>query len=230
MWAGDLRSMQNRNFKDFLNTLYKSCFFRSWRDTHLGNNFLWGQVISIFTPSSHWELFISVCRQTTYQTNVMNNIFLCQHFTKRIQSSADGTSRLVTSSLTCLWAFSCASVLTHQFTCGKSNQFTNLQTHSGLEGILSNYICICLFRKKAFQFELLLELLFTVCQTPSVNFDMSNLGPTVTHTHIRIGPIMRWSHILVTLMDIRTSFCALICKRNIPINGLADVLARCNAG
>ena len=110
--------------------------------------FFWGQIISIFTPSSHWELFISVCCQTTYQTNVMNNIFLCQHFTKRIQSSADGTSRLVTSSLTCLWAFSCASVLTHQFTCGKSNQFTNLQTHSGLEGI-------CLFRKKAFQFELL---------------------------------------------------------------------------
>ena len=74
--------------------------------------------------------------------------FLCQHFTKRIQSSADGTSGLMTSSVTCLWAFSCASVLTHQSTCGKSNQFTNLQTHSGLEGI-------CLFRKKVFQFELL---------------------------------------------------------------------------
>ena len=68
-----LTCMQTRNFKDFLNTLYKSCFFRSWRDTHLGNNFLWGRVISIFTPSSHWELFISVCCQTTYQTDVMNN-------------------------------------------------------------------------------------------------------------------------------------------------------------
>ena len=42
-----LTCMQTRNFKDFLNTLYKSCFFRSCRDTHLGNNFLWGQVISI---------------------------------------------------------------------------------------------------------------------------------------------------------------------------------------
>ena len=135
-----LTCMQTRNFKDFLNTLYKSCFFRSWRDTHPGNNFLWGQVISIFTPSSHWELFISVCCQTTYQTDVMNNIFSRQHYTKRIQSSADGTSRLMTSSLTCLWAFSRASVLTHQSTCGKSNQFTNLQTHSGLEGILSNYM------------------------------------------------------------------------------------------
>ena len=64
---------QTRNFKDFLHTLYKSCFFRSWRDTHPGNNFLWGQIISIFTPSSHWQLFISVCCQTTYQTDVMNN-------------------------------------------------------------------------------------------------------------------------------------------------------------
>ena len=75
--------------------------------------------------------------------------FLCQHFTKRIQSSADGTSRLVTSSLTCLWAFSCASVLTHQSTCGKSNQFTNLQTHSRLEGILSNhmYYFVCSGRR-----------------------------------------------------------------------------------
>lgn len=90
--------------------------------------FFWGQVVSIFTPSSHWELFISVCCPTTYQTDIMNNFFSRQHYTKRIQSSADGTCRLVTSSLTSLWAFSCASVLTHQLTCGKSNQFTNLHT------------------------------------------------------------------------------------------------------
>ena len=174
-----LTCMQTRNFKDFLNTLYKSCFFRSWRDTHPGNNFLWGQVISIFTPSSHWELFISVCCQTTFQTDVMKNYFLRQHFTKRIQSSADGTSRLMTSSLTCLWAFSRASVLTHQSTCGKSNQFTNLQTHSGLEGILSNYMYLSV-QEEGFPVWTSL-LLFTVCQTPSVNFDMSNLGPTVKH-------------------------------------------------
>ena len=220
-----LTCMQTRNFKDFLNTLYKSCFFRSWRDTHLGNNFLWGQVISIFTPSSHWELFISVCCQTTYQTNVVNNIFSRQHYTKRIQSSADGTSRLMTSSLTCLWAFSRASVLTHQSTCGKSNQFTNLQTHSGLEGILSNYMYLSV-QEEGFPvwttlllFAKLLLWILT-CLTSA----------QLSHTHIRIGPIMRWSHILVTLMDIRTSFCALIRKQNIPINGLDDVLASCNAG
>ena len=102
--------------------------------------------------------FQSSCElmRTVYFSVLSNNLsnwcheqfFARQHYTKRIQSSADGTSRLMTSSLTCLWAFSRASVLTHQSTCGKSNQFTNLQTHSGLEGI-------CLFRKKAFQFELL---------------------------------------------------------------------------
>ena len=187
--------------------------------------------------SGHLYFYTIQSLRTVYFSVLSNNLsnwcheqfFARQHYTRRIQSSADGTSRLMTSSLTCLWAFSRASVLTHQSTCGKSNQFTNLQTHSGLEGILSNYICICLFRKKAFQFELLLELLFTVCQTPSVNFDMSNLGPTVTHTHKNWANHEMITYILVTLMDIRTSFCALICKRNIPINGLADVLARCNA-
>ena len=92
----------------------------------------------------------------------------------------------------------------------------------------SQTTCICLFRKKAFQYELLfycllfakLLLWILTCLT----------WAQLSHTHIRIGPIMRWSHILVTLMDIRTSFCALICKRNIPINGLDDVLASCNAG
>ena len=76
-------------------------------------------------------------------------IFFAPTLYKRIQSSADGTSRLVTSSLTSLWAFSRASVLTHQLTYGKSNQSTNLQTHSGLEGILSNhmYYFVCSGRR-----------------------------------------------------------------------------------
>ena len=91
---------KTRNFKDFLHTLYKSCFFRSWKETDPGNNFLWGQVISMFTPASHWELFVSAHCQTTCQTDLMNNFFLPQHYMKGIQSSADGTSRLVTFSLT----------------------------------------------------------------------------------------------------------------------------------
>ena len=228
------RLKQTRNFKDFLQTLHESCFFWFWRDTDPENNFFWGQVISIFTPSSHWELFISVCCQTTYQTDVMNNIFLCQHFTKRIQSSADGTSRLVTSSLTCLWAFSCASVLTHQSTCGKSNQFTNLQTHSGLEGILSNYMYLSVQEEGFLVWTSL--LLFTVCQTPSVNFDMFNLGPTVTH--IKIGPIVRRvppirnDHVYPCDSDRYQNelLCTNLLMEYTGTTGLDDVLASCNAG
>ena len=111
---------------------------------------------TFFFRSGHLYFYTIQSLRTVYFSVLSNNLsnwcyeqfFARQHYTKRIQSSADRTSRLVTSSLTCLWTFSHASVLTHQSTCGKSNQFTNLQTHSGLEGI-------CLFRKKAFQFELL---------------------------------------------------------------------------
>ena len=62
-----------------------------------------------------------------------------------------------------------------QSTCGKSNQSVNLQTHAGLEGILSNYFSVS---EEGFPVwtTLLLFALSTLCQSPSVNFDMSNLG------------------------------------------------------
>ena len=67
-----------------------------------------------------------------------------------------------------------------QSTCGKSNQSVNSQTHAGLEGILSNYFSV---PEEGFPVwtTLLLFALSTLCQSPSVNFDMSNLRPTVTH-------------------------------------------------
>ena len=140
-----------------------------------------------FLRSGHLYFYTIQSLRTVYFSVLSNNLsnwcheqfFARQHYTKRIQSSADGTSRLMTSSLTCLWAFSRASVLTHHSTCGKSNQFTNLQTHSGLEGILSNYMYLSVQEEGFLVWTSL--LLFTVCQTPSVNFDMSNLGPTVKH-------------------------------------------------
>ena len=111
----------------------------------------------LFLRSGHLYFYTIQSLTTVYFSVLSNNLsnwcheqfFSRQHFTKRIQSSADGTSRLVTSSLTSLWAFSCASVLTHQLTNGKSNQSTNLQTHSGLEGILSNhmYYFVCSGRR-----------------------------------------------------------------------------------
>ena len=141
----------------------------------------------LFLRSGHLYFYTIQSLRTVYFSVLSNNLsnwcheqfFARQHYTKRIQSSADGTSRLMTSSLTCLWAFSRASVLTHHSTCGKSNQFTNLQTHSGLEGILSNYMYLSVQEEGFLVWTSL--LLFTVCQTPSVNFDMSNLGPTVKH-------------------------------------------------
>ena len=100
----------------------------------------------------------------------------------------------------------------------------------------SQTTCICLFGKKAFQFELLfycllfakLLLWILTCLTWA---QLSHTYKNWTNHEMRTT-YQKWSriYILVTLMDIRTSFCALIRKRNVPINGLDDVLASCNAG
>ena len=141
-----------------------------------------------FFRSGHLYFYTIQSLTTVYFSVLSNNLsnwrykqlFFAPTFYKKNSIFCRLKSRLVTSSLTCLWAFSRASVLIHQLTCGKSNQFTNLQTHSGLEGILSNYMYLSV-EEEGFPVWTSL-LLFTVCQTPSVNFDMSNLGPTVTHT------------------------------------------------
>ena len=86
---------------------------------------------TIFLRAGHLYFYTIQSLRTVYFSVLSNNLsnwcheqfFFAPTFTKRIQSSADGTSWLVTSSLTWLWAFSRASVLTHQSTCGKSNQF-----------------------------------------------------------------------------------------------------------
>ena len=187
---------QTRNFKDFLHTLYKSCFFRSWRETDPGNNFLWGQVISTFTPSSHWELFISARRQTTYQTDIMNNFFFAPTLYKR-------------NSIFCRWNKSTRNFLLHfrshrerflvfrcsltQSTCGKSNRWANLQTHSGLEGILSNYFSV---QEAGFQVWTTL-LLFNYCKhsLPTSFCEFWHVKPVSNHhtqVHVSIGPILLW--------------------------------------
>ena len=110
-----LTCTQTRNFIDFLHTLYKSCFFWSWRETDPGNNFLWGQVISMFTPASHWELFISARCQTTCQTNVKNNFFCANIIQKdfNLLQTEQVDSQLRLSLALTSWALSRASVLTH---------------------------------------------------------------------------------------------------------------------
>ena len=79
-------------------------------------------------------------------------------------------------------------------------------------------------------------LLFTVCQTPSVNFDMFNLGPTVTH--IKIGPIVRRvppirnDHVYPCDSDRYQNelLCTNLQMEYTGTTGLDDVLASCNAG
>ena len=107
-------------------------------------------------------------------------------------------------------------------------------TSSGLEGILSNYMYLSV-EEEGFPVWTSL-LLFTVCQTPSVNFDMFNLGPTVTH--IKIGPIVRRvppirnDHVYPCDSDRYQNelLCTNLQMEYTGTTGLDDVLASCNAG
>ena len=149
MQAGDLSKLEiSKTFYTHYSPEWLLSILERYRPR---KHFFLGQVISIFTPScSHWELFISVCRQTTYQTKCHEQYFFVPTFYKK-------------NSIFCRWNKSTCDFIPHLFVSiflrfdrcsltsplvAKANQFTNLQTHSGLEGI-------CLFRKKAFQFELL---------------------------------------------------------------------------
>ena len=139
MRAGDSSKLEIS--KTFYTHYTVSCFFQFWRDTDLENNFFWGQVISIFTPFSHRQLFISVCCQTTYQTDVMNNFFLTNIIQKEFNllHTEQVHSWLRPSLLLVLWAFYRASVLTHAVDLWQvqpGHKFTN--TFWPWKGILSN--------------------------------------------------------------------------------------------
>ena len=118
--------------------------------------------------------------------------------------------------------------------CSLTSRLVASLTSSGLEGILSNYMYLSV-EEEGFPVWTSL-LLFTVCQTPSVNFDMFNLGPTVTH--IKIGPIVRRvppirnDHVYPCDSDRYQN--ELLCTNSqmeyTGTTGLDDVLASCNAG
>ena len=105
-----LTCTQTRNFIDFLHTLYKSCFFWSWREIQTQETIFF-EVRS--SPCSHQPVIENCSFQHAVKQPVKltsRTIFLCQHYTKRLQSSADGTSRLAASSFTCthfMSIFSC---------------------------------------------------------------------------------------------------------------------------
>ena len=86
----------------------------------------------------------------------------------------------------CFLAFRCSLT---QSTCGKSNKSANLQTHSGLEGILSNYFSV---QEAGFQVWTTL-LLFNYCKhsLPTSFCEFWHVKPVSNHhTHINlsIGP------------------------------------------
>ena len=112
----------------------------------------------LFLRSGHLYFYTIQSLRTVYFSVLSNNLsnwgheqyFFVPTFYKK-------------NSIFCRWNKSTCDFIPHLFVCiflrfdrcsltsplvAKANQFTNLQTHSGLEGI-------CLFRKKAFQFELL---------------------------------------------------------------------------
>ena len=91
---------QTRNFKDFLHTLYSKLLLSILERYRPGKQF--------FLRSGHLYFYTFQSPTTVYFSAVSNNLsnwcheqfFSHQHYTKRIQSSAHGTSSLMTSSLT----------------------------------------------------------------------------------------------------------------------------------
>ena len=142
------RFKQTRNFKDFLHALHQSGFFRFWRDTDPENNF--------FEVRSSLLLRHPVIENCLFQCAVKQpiklmswTIFFCANILQKEFNllQMEQVDLWLHPSLVCEHFLALQCSLTSPLV-AKANQFTNLQTHSGLEGI-------CLFRKKAFQFELL---------------------------------------------------------------------------
>ena len=83
--------------------------------------FFLGQVISICTPSSHWELFISVCCQTLPIKLMSWTIFFWANTLQKEFNllQMEQVDLWLHPSLVCEHFLTLQSVLTHQSTCGK---------------------------------------------------------------------------------------------------------------
>ena len=167
------RLKQTRNLKDFLHTLHESCFFRFWRDTDPENNFFKGRS-SLF-------LHHPVIENCLFQCAVKQPIKLMSWTIIFSANILQKEFNLLQMEQVDSWlhpSLDCERFLALR--CSLTSRLVASLTSSGLEGILSNYMYLSV-EEEGFPVWTSL-LLFTVCQTPSVNFDMSNLGPTVTHT------------------------------------------------
>ena len=137
---------------------------------------------TIFFRSGHLYFYTIQSLRTVYFSVLSNNLsnwcheelFFAPTFYKK-------------NSIFCRWKKSTRAFIPHlivsvfsRFGAHSPVDLWQSLTSSGLEGILSNYMYLSV-EEEGFPVWTSL-LLFTVCQTPSVNFDMSNLGPTIKHT------------------------------------------------
>ena len=154
------RLKQTRNFKDFLHTFYKSCFFRFWRDTDLENNFLEVRSsLCLHHPVIENCLFQCAVKQPI---KLMSwTIFFCANILQKEFNllQMEQVDSWLHPSLVCegFLALRCS------FTSPLVASLTSSQIYKHILALkeFSQTTCIFRFRKKAFQFELLFyRLLF----------------------------------------------------------------------
>ena len=154
------RLKQTRNFKDFLHTFYKSCFFRFWRDTDLENNFLEVRSsLCLHHPVIENCLFQCAVKQPI---KLMSwTIFFCANILQKEFNllQMEQVDLWLHPSLVCQHFLALQCSLTSPLVAS----LTSSQIYKHILALkeFSQTTCIFRFRKKAFQFELLFyRLLF----------------------------------------------------------------------
>ena len=154
------RLKQTRNFKDFLHTFYKSCFFRFWRDTDLENNFLEVRSsLCLHHPVIENCLFQCAVKQPI---KLMSwTIFFCANILQKEFNllQMEQVDLWLHPSLVCEHFLALQCSLTSPLVAS----LTSSQIYKHILALkeFSQTTCIFRFRKKAFQFELLFyRLLF----------------------------------------------------------------------
>ena len=151
MQAGDLSKLEFQRLSTHITWELLLLILERYRPR---KRFFLGQVISISTPSSHWELFISVCCPTTYQTDVMNNFLHANIIQKEFNLlQMEQVDSWLHPSLLCERFLALRCSLTSPLVAS----LTSSQIYKHILALkeFSQTTCIFRFRKKAFQFELL---------------------------------------------------------------------------
>ena len=148
------RLKQTRNLKDFLHTLHESCFFRFWRDTDPENNFFKGRSsLFLHHPVIENCLFQCAVKQPIKLmswTIIFSANILQKEFNLLQMEQVDSWLHpsLVCERFLALW---------YSLTSPVVASLTSSQIYKHILALkeFSQTTCMCLFRKKALQFELL---------------------------------------------------------------------------